>query len=237
METPLKNDQEQSTPEAIRLLIVMLNSFNHLRSSLVSSLSSLTFKRFRYTAKFGPSLVKAHKGRVPVRIGGSTKGSTVVYGDYGIRLATEGTRITQAQLKEADNILTRYVRKVGGDTRLYPRLVVNIPVFVKGNETRMGKGKGDFDHWMCRVPTGRVLFELKGTNLHEKMAREAFRKVGCILPGVYDFVMKGSLPRVGLKAFKDTSKIAKVNYLSQSNDRSKIKELSMSPEYSLYKNR
>ena len=31
----------------------------------------------------------------------------------------------------------------------------------QGNETRMGKGKGPFEFWAARAPTGRVLFEIE----------------------------------------------------------------------------
>lgn len=30
------------------------------------------------------------------------------------------------------------------------RVFPDIPVCVKGNETRMGKGKGAFEYWACR---------------------------------------------------------------------------------------
>lgn len=145
---------------------------------------------------------KKQKGRVPVRIGGSIKGSTLQFGRYGLRLKSEGVRLTAAQLKEADNALMRYVRPLNNG-QLWRRLATNIAVCLKGNETRMGKGKGAFDHWMARVPTGKIIFEMDGDNLHESVAREAFRKAGTKLPGVYEFVKRDSLIRVGLHAFLD----------------------------------
>jgi ribosomal protein L16/L10AE len=30
------------------------------------------------------------------------------------------------------------------------RVFPDLPVCVKGNETRMGKGKGSFEYWACR---------------------------------------------------------------------------------------
>lgn len=173
------------------------------------------FVRFKheYAPRF-KEVQKKQKGRVPVRIGGSTKGSSMQFGTYGMRLRTEGTRLTAQQLKEADNALMRYVRPLTNG-KLYRRLCTNIAVCIKGNETRMGKGKGAFDHWMVRVPTGKVIFEMSGDDLHEKVAREAFRKAGTKLPGVYDFVSSESLVRVGLHGFKDPKTDPTINYVEQ----------------------
>ncbi|SCU92218.1 LAMI_0E09340g1_1 [Lachancea mirantina] len=173
----------------------------------------LTFKRF--THEYAPRFKvvnKKQKGRVPVRVGGSTKGSTLQYGKFGLRLKTEGTRLSAQQLKEADNAIMRYVRQVNNG-KLWRRLCTNVAVCIKGNETRMGKGKGGFDHWMVRVPTGKVIFEMDGDNLHEKVAREAFRKAGTKLPGVFEFVSRDSLLRVGLHSFKDSKQDKPVDFI------------------------
>jgi ribosomal protein L16 len=154
---------------------------------------------------------KSHKGRVPVRTGGSIKGSTLEYGIYGLRLKSAGVRLAAIQLKEADNAVMRRLRPVKG--KLIRRLHTNIAVCTKGNETRMGKGKGAFDYWACRVPTGKILFEIKGDHVHEQTAREAFRIAGDKLPGVYEFVKLDSYkPKVG---FQEVEFPKKVNYLNQ----------------------
>lgn len=183
-------------------------------------LSTIQGKRYKH--EYEPrykEFKKKHKGRVTVRTGGSIKGSTMKFGKYGVRLKTEGIRITAKQLKEADNAVMRYVRQLING-KLWKRLCTNIAVCVKGNETRMGKGKGGFDHWMVRVPTGKIIFEMDGDNLHERLAREAFKKASSKLPGVYEFVKRDSLPRVGLHSFKEIED-KPVNY---------IKELEKNPE-------
>lgn len=179
---------------------------------------------------------KKHKGRVPVRIGGSIKGSTVKFGTFGMRLRTEGCRITALQMKEADNAIMRYVRKLENG-KLFRRLTTNIAVCVKGNETRMGKGKGAFDHWMCRVPTGKVIFEMSGDNLHERVAREAFRKAGTKLPGCYEFVTQNSLARCGLHTFKDPNEKIDVPISSRTEKRLQNRDIAKLPEYYLYRGR
>lgn len=59
----------------------------------------------------------------------------------------------------------------------------------------MGKGKGEFDHWAVRVPVGRIVWEIGGAS--EEIAREAFRQVANKLPGLYEFVKRGTAPVVG----------------------------------------
>lgn len=136
---------------------------------------------------------KAMKGRVSVRTGGSIKGNSVEFGQFGLRLKTRGIRMDAAQLYAADKVLKRELRPSGAD--LITRFSCNTPVCVKGNQTRMGKGKGGFDHWACRVTCGKVLFEIRG-DIHERVAREALRKAADKLPGLYEIVTKQSLVRV-----------------------------------------
>lgn len=61
----------------------------------------------------------------------------------------------------------------------------------------MGKGKGSFDYWACRMPVSRILFELKG-EIHEQVVKDAFRLAGNKLPGLYEFVKKGDPPVMGI---------------------------------------
>lgn len=89
-------------------------------------------------------------------------------------------RLPAKSLKIAEETIKRRLR--GMDYTLYKRVSANLGVYTKGNEQRMGKGKGKFDYWTAKVPVSRIVFELKG-KLHEKIAREAFRLAGHKLPG------------------------------------------------------
>ena len=64
---------------------------------------------------------------------------------------------------------------------MYTRVCANMGVYTSGNEMRMGKGKGSFDHWASRVTVNKVLFEIKG-DLHEEIVRDAFRLAGNKMP-------------------------------------------------------
>jgi large subunit ribosomal protein L16 len=54
------------------------------------------------------------------------------------------------------------------------------PITKKPQETRMGKGKGAPEEWVCVVRPGKILFEMEGVN--EKDAREAMRLAAAKLP-------------------------------------------------------
>ncbi|KAL2197162.1 ribosomal protein L10e/L16 [Corynascus similis CBS 632.67] len=138
---------------------------------------------------------KMMKGRPRVPTGGSTKGTTVVWGDYGLRMCDHHRRISAAQLKMAEDTIKQRLR--GEKYRLYKRVACNVGVFVSGNEMRMGKGKGSFDHWAARVAVNQILFEIRGL-VHEQVIRDAFRLAGNKLPGQYEFVKKGDPPVVGV---------------------------------------
>ena len=93
-------------------------------------------------------------------------------------------RVSALQLSIGAEAITRRLR--GLKYRLYTRVRANIGVYKSGNETRMGKGKGSFDHWAARVAVSRILFELKG-DMHEEVVRDAFRLAGNKLPGTLFF--------------------------------------------------
>jgi ribosomal protein L16 len=138
---------------------------------------------------------KSRKGRPRVPIGGSTRGTTLVWGDYGIRLKDHDRRISAQQLKIADETIKKRLR--GMKYRLYHRTSANIGVYTSGNDQRMGKGKGSFDYWACRPHVSKILFEIKG-DVHEQVIRDAFRLAGNKLPGLYEFVKKGDPPVMGI---------------------------------------
>lgn len=108
--------------------------------------------------------------RAQLPTGGSTKGTTLQLGSFGLRVLS-GTRLTAKQLQSADVAIKRKIKAVKG-AECWMRVFPDVPVCVKGNETRMGKGKGAFDHWACRVPVGRVVFEVGGGGIREEIAKE-----------------------------------------------------------------
>jgi len=174
----------------------LLESLFKRALNLVSQVPS----QVRQRSELAPRKVKyrkAHKVRVKLPTGGSTKGTTLQFGDYGIRIVgEEGGRLTAKQLKSADTALKRKLKVVKG-SNVWMRVFPDIPVCVKGNETRMGKGKGSFEYWACRAPPGRVIFEVGGGGLREEIAREALKLASVRLPFRTEFITPASPPRLG----------------------------------------
>jgi large subunit ribosomal protein L16 len=116
---------------------------------------------------------KQHRGR---RKGIAISGSTLAFGEYGLK-AMESAWITAQQIEAARMAIGRKIKKGG---KLWIRIFPDKPVTKKPAETRMGKGKGNVDHWVAVVKRGRILFELAG--ISEEDAREAFRIASHKLP-------------------------------------------------------
>ena len=114
-----------------------------------------------------------HRGR---RKGLAVAGSTISFGDYGLK-ATEPAWITSRQIEAARRAIVRALKRRG---KVWIRVFPDKPVTKRAAETRMGKGKGSVDHWVAVVRPGRILFELAGAPLED--AREALRLAGHKLP-------------------------------------------------------
>ena len=114
-----------------------------------------------------------HRGR---RKGLATSGSTLNYGDVGLK-ATESAWVTSRQIEAARRAMTRYARRGG---RLWVRVFPDKSVTARAAETRMGKGKGAPDHWVAVVKPGRVLFEMAG--IPEDTAKHALTLAASKMP-------------------------------------------------------
>jgi Ribosomal protein L16p/L10e len=92
---------------------------------------SFAFIRFRH--QFAPrkvKYIKRHKGIIPIPIGGSTRGTTLAYGDWGIRIKGNGVRMTAKQLQTAEEVIKRIIKTVKG-SKVYLRVFPDIPVCIK----------------------------------------------------------------------------------------------------------
>jgi hypothetical protein len=73
---------------------------------------------------------KRQKGTIPVPIGGSTKGTTLAYGEWGIRIRGNGVRISAKQLTTAEEVIKRKIKVIKG-ARVWLRVFPDIPVCIK----------------------------------------------------------------------------------------------------------
>lgn len=129
---------------------------------------------------------KVRKGRVR---GSSSNCNEVHFGKYGLQSLKSG-RITAQQIEATRRAINRKIKRMG---QLWIRVFPDIPVTSKPTEVRMGKGKGSFDHWVCRVKSNRILFELDGVSI--ELAKEAFRYGAAKLPLPTKFVeSKSKIP-------------------------------------------
>jgi len=134
-----------------------------------------------------PKRVKYRNKQRGRRRGIATGGSSVNFGDFGLK-AVEPAWITSRQIEAARRVITRYVRKGG---RLWIRIFPDKSVTARAAETRMGKGKGTVDHWVAVVKPGRVMFELAG--VPEDQAKEALKLAAAKLPIATRIVAKQEL--------------------------------------------
>ncbi|KAH8687743.1 ribosomal protein L10e/L16 [Tricladium varicosporioides] len=188
---------------SIRPAAITLSSLSARRPALPENatlisrrpFSSTTIRQGNWLLPTQPEKKRSRKGRPRVPTGGSARGTTMVWGDYGLRMCDHHRRVSAAQLKNGEEAIK--VRLKGMRYRLYKRVCASIGVYSSGNEVRMGKGKGSFDHWASRIAVSKIIFELKG-DVHEQVARDAFRLAGNKMPGQYEFVKKGDAPVVGI---------------------------------------
>lgn len=124
---------------------------------------------------------KWHKGRVR---GKATRGASIAFGQYGLK-SLETCWVTARQIEASRRAMTRYVQRGG---KIWIRVFPDKPVTVKGNEIRMGGGKGSVDHFVTVVRPGTILFEMDGVT--EVIAREAMRLASHKLPVKTTFCAK-----------------------------------------------
>jgi len=134
-----------------------------------------------------PKRVKYRKQQRGRMTGKAYRGSTIAFGEYGLK-ALEPGWITARQIEAARIAITRYVKRGG---KIWIRIFPDKPVTKKPAETRMGKGKGNVELWVAVVKPGRILFEIEGVT--EDMAREAMRLAATKLPIKTCFVIRGQM--------------------------------------------
>ena len=109
---------------------------------------------------------KQQKGR---NRGLAQRGSTICFGDFGLK-ATSSGRITARQIEAARRAITRYVKR---GAKIWIRTFPDKPITKKPLEVRQGKGKGNVEYWVAQIRPGAVLYEMEGVS--EEVAREALR--------------------------------------------------------------
>ncbi|MDD5285249.1 MAG: 50S ribosomal protein L16 [Desulfuromonadaceae bacterium] len=134
-----------------------------------------------------PKRVK-HRKQMKGRMSGKPcRGIELSFGEYGLQ-ALECGWLDSRQIEAARIAMTRYIKRGG---KIWIRIFPDKPLTAKPAETRMGKGKGSPDSWVCVVKPGTILYEMEGVT--EEIAREALRLAAHKLPLSTKFIARGEL--------------------------------------------
>jgi large subunit ribosomal protein L16 len=141
-----------------------------------------------------PKKVKFRKQQKGKRRGKAWRGSTLSFGEYGLKVMECGY-ITDRQIEASRIAMTRFIKRGG---KIWLRLFPDKPITKKPAEVRMGSGKGALDHWVAVVRPGKILFEMEG--VAPEVAAEAMRLASHKLPLKTKFVQRPGVEKVAAKA-------------------------------------
>jgi len=110
---------------------------------------------------------KQFRGR---RTGVVTRGTTVVFGEFGLK-ATSAGWVSSRQIEAARKKITYATKRVG---KYWMRMFPDKPITKKAVGVKMGSGKGDIHEYVAVVRPGMVLFEIGGVT--SDVAKSAFSK-------------------------------------------------------------
>ena len=134
-----------------------------------------------------PKRVKYRKQMRGRMKGKECRGVELTFGEYGLQ-ALEPGWVTARQIEAARRTLVRYMKRRG---KVWIRIFPDKPITKKPAETRMGKGKGAPEEWVCVIKPARILYEMEG--VPEEVAREAMRLASHKLPIRTRFVIRGQV--------------------------------------------
>src|SRR5213075_242432 len=131
-----------------------------------------------------PKRVKYRKQMRGRMRGYSKGGTTVAFGEYGLKSVDRGW-ISNRQIEAARVAMTRKIKRGG---KVWINVFPDKPITKKPAETRMGSGKGNPEAWVAVVKPGRVMFELSG--VPETIDRAAILRAAHKLPIKSKFVTR-----------------------------------------------
>jgi large subunit ribosomal protein L16 len=116
-----------------------------------------------------PKRSKHRKQFRGTRTGREIRGTSMTFGDYGLKATTAGW-VSTRQIEAGRRVLTRYTQKGG---RVWIRIFPDKPISDKPPEVRMGGGKGDVVDYVAVIRPGRIIFEMSG--ILREQAAEAMK--------------------------------------------------------------
>ena len=129
---------------------------------------SLTPKNYKYK--------KQQKGRSFNKINKGFDLNSLKLGSLGLKALDFGRL-------NSKHILTLYQcinKKIKRNGRVFLKIFPQTPVSKKPIEVRMGKGKGNIDHWVAKIKAGTLLCEIE--TLNKPLALKALKLAQLRLP-------------------------------------------------------
>lgn len=134
-----------------------------------------------------PKKVKYRKTHRGDQIKGkATQKTTLSFGSFGLK-SLEAGWITSRQIEAARRTITGHLQRRG---KVWIRIFPDKSISVKGNEIRMGGGKGNVDHYVAPIKPGTVMFEMDGVTL--ELAREALKLAAHKMPVKTTIIVKSN---------------------------------------------
>ncbi|MBP9819488.1 50S ribosomal protein L16 [Candidatus Woesebacteria bacterium] len=118
------------------------------------------------------------------RRGVAQRGSTVAFGEFGLKATSTGW-VSSRQIEAARKKITYMTKRAG---KYWVRVFPHKPITKKPVGVKMGSGKGAIETYVAVVRPGTILFELGGVT--ESTARTAFTKASHKLSVQTTFVSK-----------------------------------------------
>ncbi|MDP3888489.1 MAG: 50S ribosomal protein L16 [bacterium] len=106
----------------------------------------------------------------------SLRGSTLCFGEYGLKSLTGGW-LSGNQIESARRTITHFTKRGG---KVWIRPFPDKPVTSKGLGVGMGAGKGDIKGYVAVITPGRILFEIAG--VPREIGHEALMRASHKLP-------------------------------------------------------
>ena len=127
---------------------------------------------------------KSFRGR---RKGIATRGSTLAFGEYGIKSLGRAW-LSAAQIEAGRRAITNSLNR---KCKVWIRVFPDKAVTARPAGQRMGGGKGDIDRYVAVVKPGRIIFEIAGVDNEQVV--EAFSRASDKLPFKTKVVKKGDI--------------------------------------------
>lgn len=131
-----------------------------------------------------PQSVRRRKQHRRSLKGNAQRGHKLAFGDFGLK-ALEAKYITSRQIESCRIAIARQLQR---DGQTWIRIFPDMPKTAQPAETRMGKGKGEPDHYVAVVKPGRILFEVSGVS--KDFAYEALLRASHKLPIKTKFMVR-----------------------------------------------